>query len=383
MIDAASRRTFTNLELIPALWAQARPAEDYFITNPAIQRFHNQWVMAYKVVTSHYQSERFAICRLAADFKVIPGSVVPLSDTISNITTQVGDPRLIVYADRLWALYCHFRLPSLLYLVEVDADTLAARGPARPLLLDDRQWQEKNWLLFEYEGDLLAVYSIAPHVIVQLDLSCQAVIPCRRIFTTDWPVSTYARRFGQPRGGAPPVRVGEVFYAFFHSRYFTRRAHAVLAPVWHRLRAGLGRPEQWHGPRLADGDVRPLQPLADRYYSPRPLPFRLDGLLRRYEQRFARRNYAAGLYGFQARPPFAPVVCSPEPVLKPEAETPPQRPRLSPLNDRVVFPCGAALLPNQQWVVSYGVHDEQCAIRQLDQAQLVVKALPLICEPQP
>ena len=110
------RADFTNLELTPAAWTNERPAVDYYVTNPAIQRYHDHWVMAYKVVTARYQSERFAICRLADDLTVVPDSVVPLSDTIPDITTQVGDPRLIVYADRLWALYCHFRLPSLLYL---------------------------------------------------------------------------------------------------------------------------------------------------------------------------------------------------------------------------------------------------------------------------
>lgn len=148
--------------LLPAVWAAERPVEQFCVTNPAVQQFGGQWLMAYKVVTPHYGIERIAICRLDSGLAVVPGSVVPLSDTIANITSQVGDPRLIVFRERLWCLYCHFRLPSLLYLVEVDADTLAARGPARPLLLDDRQWQEKNWMPFEHAGELWAVYTIAP-----------------------------------------------------------------------------------------------------------------------------------------------------------------------------------------------------------------------------
>jgi len=378
MRAAVVHRIFTNAELTPAVWAQERPVADYFVTNPAIQRFNDGWVMAYKVVTARYQRERFAICRLDEARNVLPGSVVPLSDTIPNITPQVGDPRLVVHRERLWAVYCHFRLPSLLYLVELDGDTLAARGPARPLLLDDRQWQEKNWMLFEHDGELWAVYTIAPHVILRLDMRERDAIRCRRAYATAWDVSSYARRYGEPRGGSSPVRVGAAYYAFFHSRHFVNRSHATIAPAWHALRARLGRPEHWQGPRLTAGDVRPLQATTDWIYAPRRLPFRLDGLLRRYERRCALRHYGAGFYGFHAQPPFAPFMLSREPVLTSEVEAAPQRqPRLSPLNDRVVFPCGAAFLPNQHWLVSYGVHDERCALQELDDLDNVAQAADL------
>lgn len=372
MSQASLLRVFHNRDLVPAVWAAERPVEQFFVTNPAIQQVDGQWLMAYKVVTPYYGIERFAICRLDAQLDVVHGSVVPLSDTIPNITTQVGDPRLVVYGGRLWVLYCHFRLPSLLYLVELDAGTLAARGHARPLLLDDRQWQEKNWMLFEHDGELWAVYTVSPHVVLHLDLQQEDSIRCRRIYTTDWDVSAYARYYGELRGGSSPVRVGDVFYVFLHSRHFTNRFHAAVAPAWHALRAGLKRPEHWQGPRLTAGDVRPLQATTGWIYTPKPLPFHLDGLLRRYERRYALRRYVAGFYGFHAQPPFAPFVLCPEPVLTPEAEAPRQcQPPLSALNAQVVFPAGAGFLPNGHWQVSYGVHDERCVIGQLDHASLV------------
>lgn len=371
-------RTWAETELTPAAWRADQPPGGYFITNPAIQRDPRgdqaaPWIMAYKVVTPRYHHERFAACRLDAAWQVVPGSVVPLSDTIPNVTTQVGDPRLVVYAGRLWAIYGHFRLPSLLYLVEIDPTTLAAAGPARPLLLDDRQWQEKNWMLFEHAGELLAVYTIAPHVILHLDLRGQEAIHCRRIHTTSWDVGAYARRFGEPRGGAPPVRVGDHYHVFFHSRAFTHPAHAALAPAWHCVRAGLGRPEHWQGPRLANGDVRPLQqaPIA-----PAPRLRGVDRLIRLYEQRFARRHYYAGYYAFAAQPPFAPVALAQTPVIDPTQEPLPTRQdRLSPLNDRVVFPSGAVQHAGQWWV-SYGVHDERCVMRALPAPLSPARSVP-------
>lgn len=358
---------FENRDLLPAGWAQERSVDEFFITNPSIQRYAGRWLMAYKVVTPGYQKERFAICRLDENYGVIAGSAVPLSDTIPNVMPQVGDPRVLIYAGRLWVLYCHFRLPSMLYLAEIDPDTLQAAGPSRPLLLENRQWQEKNWMLFEYEGDLMAVYTIAPHVVLQLDIQPgSADIRCRRIHTTHWDASAYARRYGEPRGGALPVRVGDAYYSFFHSRYYISRVHTLLAPAWYGLRARLGRPEHWQGPRLVTGDVRPLQTSTSWIYSPRPLPFRLDGLLRRYEASFARRHYAMGVYGFQAKPPFTPIAISPAPILYPEVEQAPRRgSRLSPLNDRVVFVSGAVSLENQRWLISYGLHDERCMVREV------------------
>ena len=89
MTGFISRQVFQNWELVPAAWATERPVEEFFVTNPAIQRVNGQLIMAYKVVTPHYGVERFAICRLDAALDVVPGSVTPLSGTIPNITPQV------------------------------------------------------------------------------------------------------------------------------------------------------------------------------------------------------------------------------------------------------------------------------------------------------
>lgn len=366
MISTGQPLIFDSPLLVPPTWQKELAAESWFVTNPCLLRFKNNWLMSYKVVSAGYAIERFAICRLDESLSLLPGSVSPLSDTIPDISTHTGDPRLFVFGDRLFVLYCHFRLPSLLYLAEVNADTLAACSPGRPLFLNDRQWQEKNWMLFEYEGECWAVYTIAPHVILKLDLDQPDAINCRRIYTTTWDVSAYARRFGQPRGGSLPVRNGDVFTVFFHSWQFSSRGHAVIAPLWQKLRASLGRPDHWQGPRLPEGDVRPLQPGTDWIYRPKKLPLRLDGLIRRYEQRFARRRCMAGCYSFSAAPPFQPAAISSAPLLQPEEEPPPQRPNdLLSTGSRVVFPCGAACLPDGNWLVSYGSNDESCIIRKM------------------
>jgi|GEM_PF-4467253 len=64
---------------------------------------------------------------------------------------------------------------------------------------------EKNWGWFEHDGELYAVYSISPHVVVRLRDG-------ERFATANQlPWSG-----GYLRGGAPPVRVGDRYVCWFH-----------------------------------------------------------------------------------------------------------------------------------------------------------------------
>lgn len=362
-------KIFHGQDLIPAVWRIERPAEEYFITNPAIALTRFGWVMAYKVVTANYKIERFAICRLDQNFNVIPGSQGALSDTISNVNQQVGDPRLLLFRQRLFVLFCHFRLPSLLYLAELDLDSLEAVGEARPLFLDNRQWQEKNWMLFEYQGELWAVYTISPHVILKLKMTKAGAIDCERQFIEPWDITAYREKYGEPRGGSLPVQVHDRYYVFFHSWRYATRLHQVISPYWARLRQSLGKPYHWQGPRVDHGDVRLLQNTTDHYYQPKRLPCRLGSLMNRYEQTFARRICYAGVYTFQGKPPFHPLTIRSRPLISPDNEA--SAMRTNPLTkDHVVFPGGAVCTPDQGWLVSYGVHDERCVLRGFDQDEL-------------
>jgi predicted GH43/DUF377 family glycosyl hydrolase len=84
----------------------------------------------------------------------------------------------------------------------------------------DRTPVEKNWQFFEHEGELYSIYSVSPHVILHhCDRRAKkfAETPAR----LHWP-GCYLR------GGAPPVRVGDEYYHFFHS-VDVRRAPKVYS----------------------------------------------------------------------------------------------------------------------------------------------------------
>jgi hypothetical protein len=71
---------------------------------------------------------------------------------------------------------------------------------------------EKNWVLFEHNGELLAAYALIPHLILQVDLESGL---CKKYVTsvaTDW-----IWPYGEIRGGSNVVRVGDHYLGMFHS----------------------------------------------------------------------------------------------------------------------------------------------------------------------
>ena len=329
----STRHAYHTAELVPAGWLPSH----FSVYNPAIVRFRGRLLMAYRVDSGRRETmqRRIGLCALDEELLVIPGSVVPLSDTIRGGDPRHYDPRFLVYRDRIFIHYNNnfMTRPNQVFLVELDPDTLQARSPARPLHLDGpRQEIEKNWMIFEHEGELLAVYQIAPHTILRLDLAGAGPIACETLYRSTWDVSSYADRFGMPCGGAPPVRQGDEYVSFFHSRYPISRLRWVL--------------RYWP---IAPGTALP------RY---------LAAIERRLKRPFVQGRYVAGAYAFAAAPPFRPRWITPEPMLRPEDEPPRQHRRRANLYaDGIVYPCGAVPWMDDSWLVSYGVHDERCVLR--------------------
>lgn len=337
-------KCFDPQELIPAQWLHESAVNAFHLYNPALIRYQGRLLMAYRLDSARGgpQHRRIALCALDAQWGVIPGSVVPFSDTITLGGDRHYDPRFLVYNNRLFIHYNNNTQtrPNQIFLVEVDGDNLCAKGPARPLVLDGpRQEIEKNWMFFDHDGELLAVYSIAPHVILRVTLAGNGPVPCTPLFSTAWDVRAYAQSYGLPCGGAPPVRCGDLYLSVFHS---------------HRL----------------VGAFRHLLPLLPERWT-RTLPRYPAALYRRLRLRCYQRRYYGGLYAFAATPPFAPSWLAPVPILRPEVELPRQRPRWIDLSsERAVYPAGALLRSDQHLIVTYGVHEERCCLRGIDLAQV-------------
>ena len=327
-------------QLLPDQWSNSPPqTNDFYVYNPAIVRFRDRLLMTYRVDSGRRESmqRRIALCELDEYLNIIPGSVVPFSSTIPESDSRHYDPRFLVHQDRLFLYYNNnfTTRPNQISIVKVDPDSLEAKSPPRPLQLNGpRQEIEKNWMFFEHDGDLYAVYQISPHIILRVDLSGTGPITCRPVHTTQWDTSRYASRYGVPCGGAPPVRRGDVYVSFFHSRIQVGPLRNLL-PFW-------------------------PQDLVDA------LPRYPTAALRRIEWLLDQRRYYGGVYAFEAKPPFAPRWLAYEPVLRPETEpSRSHRRRINPTAESVVYPCGAVVQEDGSWLVSYGLHDERCCLRQI------------------
>ncbi len=69
--------------------------------------------------------------------------------------------------------------------------------------------KEKNWMFFEHDEDLYAIYSGAPeHVVLKID--GEKVIGEHRSVGPEW-------HWGAVRGGTPPVLCGDRYLSIFHS----------------------------------------------------------------------------------------------------------------------------------------------------------------------
>lgn len=324
---------FDETQLAPVAWVD-RPTTACHFFNPAITRFRDQLLLLYRVVTPDGR-RRLAICRLTDDLQVVPASVTPFSDFLQAGGDWHADGRFCTFGDRLFVHYNDGALRgrqgvNQIYLVEVDPDRLIPQGPARPLRLDgERRPVEKNWMLFEHDHELWAIYSIAPHVVLHVMLGQDGPVLCRPAYQHDWDVQPYSRRYGELRGGAPPVRVGDQYVAFFHSSFRAR-------PWRHRLFRLLGK--------------TPTNTI----------------------------HYVGGVYGFAAKPPFAPRWLHPSPLLLPPS-LPRRRPQLHPAVEYSAYPCGA-ILQDQQWLVTLGARNEYCCLAQV--ALAAIQPQPVHAIPQ-
>lgn len=334
--DLTDTITFAPTDLLPAAWRQAACFDTLAIYNPAIVRFQGRLLMAYRVDFGYEKPFRVAsaICVLNERLQVVPGSVVALSDSIACEAANHFDARFLVYQDRLFVHYNNNwdTVPNQIFLVELDPDTLQARSAARPLALaGPRQPIEKNWLLFDHDGELFAIYQVDPHIVLRVDLAGVGPVRCWPVYHTAWDTLAYIQRYGALRGGTPPVRVGDSYISLFHSRTVPRKLTPTTpAPAVEKLK----HLPWWH----------PIK--------------------RWLREHFAPVRYYGGIYAFAATPPFAPTFIRPTPILWPEHEGRRRRPTASYMAPRrVVYPCGLVKLMDGRWLIAYGIHDERAALR--------------------
>ncbi|OIR06388.1 hypothetical protein GALL_115780 [mine drainage metagenome] len=218
---------FDSRVLLPDAWGKSAGAGPIYAFNPTLVDAGEGWLMAYRLVLAD-GLRRIALCRLGGDLEPQAGSARPFSDCVrfQNPTTLApqaltwfADPRLYRLAGRLWLHWnSGWHEPSNhQFIVELDPSSLAPVGSARELILaGERQPIEKNWVLWG-DGPFRATYSPSPHRVLSLSLDGEGDIVCEPLADHPWHDRLYERRFGRLRGGTPPQRHGDLYFALCHS----------------------------------------------------------------------------------------------------------------------------------------------------------------------
>lgn len=223
--------------------------------NASIIDYKGQRLLAYRAGRGGSQIH---VCPLSE--RLEPGISVRLRLDHKWATHGREDPRLFIYQGRLHVGYIgvsgtngpthclYARLTDDLKVEQIFYPEFGARAA----------W-EKNWTWFEWSGELFAVYSISPHVVLHV-VNDRAEEFARQEWQPRW-------SGGLLRGGASPVLVGDEHWHWFHGKVDKGK----------------------------------------------PLP----------TGRAERATYSIGVYAFEAQPPFRPTRYTPAPILWADPRTRP------------------------------------------------------------
>lgn len=135
---------------------------------------------------------------------------------------HLEDPRVFIDQGTIWLSCCNFvwnqnNKSTYVHqvLFELDADFKCLRrwdvpciGNGTSLALNTRS--EKNWLWFNHDDKPHLIYATQPHLVVGFDNVFKS--PEHHLTKPE-----YQWKYGEIRGGTPPIRIGDEYWSFFHS----------------------------------------------------------------------------------------------------------------------------------------------------------------------
>jgi predicted GH43/DUF377 family glycosyl hydrolase len=240
--------------------------------NPSMIRWRGGLLMSFRIYNpTNCSTNPFALVWLDENFNPISvPQVFELPFHNAVLPSKQQDPRLITIEDRLFVVYNNIlenvtnREIRRMFLAELFYDGEKFTTSMPECLVDyerknDMRY-EKNWVPFEYKGELLFAYSLVPHRILRPILgtgTCETVATSFNNIQWNW---------GVPRGGTQALLDKDHYLAFFHS---------------------------WTDLPTVQSNGRKIS------------------------------HYVMGAYTFQAHPPFAITSISPQPIVSANFYCPP------------------------------------------------------------
>ncbi len=301
--------------------------------NPSIVRWQGKLLLCFReLIPSKLPSQkrcfpldthesRLSLVWLNEEFE--PISTPSILELSYHPFSRLEDPRLVVVANQLYIVYsdnlnhiysgqgCRVFVAG----IETCDDNFFVynRECLSHFEGECHEKAEKNWVPFDYHGNLLLSYSIAPHrVLFPLcgTNTCEAFATSNAFCQWEW---------GELRGGTPALCINDTHYlSFFHS------------------------------------SVELATPYSDNKKA---------------------LHYFIGAYTFSADYPFALTSISKTPFFEKSLyESPSYTPYWKPV--RVIFPCGLIVEENDIWI-SYGKQDHEMWIMHVDKNRLMDTLVPI------
>jgi predicted GH43/DUF377 family glycosyl hydrolase len=297
--------------------------------NPSIIRWGRNFLLNFRIIPNRSQSFTSYMGVVILDENFDPTSEPQLLDTRApdaSSPSRCEDGRLIYVGDTLYLVYSDNMEPKIskggfrIYIakLEFDGERFHLKDPECLTQYDgeSRDLREKNWVPFDYRGNLFLGYSLVPHLIFRPLLMGTGA--CETISCT---IGSFIWSWGILRGGTSALlgaaQNGE-YLAFFHSSKKIASAHSDGQNVLH---------------------------------------------------------YFMGAYTFSAEPPFSITRVSSKPIIgKNFYNGPIYKPFWHPV--RVVFPGGYVFDDRFIWIV-YGRQDHEAWVAKLDRAKLLESLVPI------
>lgn len=222
------------------------PAPHHY--NPALTEIDGDLWMCYRMHKADGFSDNVMV-KLDKAFQPIPetNKVIDIPKIYDD--QDFEDPRLWWFEGKLHLSYTMWRRTlqqngKWLYMPRIESCTLDKDFNVTETQEyswgGNRQGQmQKNWTFFEHDGQLHWTYFYDPHQVVKIEDGMEKLAGNHKGMEWQW---------GVIRGGTPPVRVGNEYWAFTHSRQgniFAAQEARYFAGVYCFEAGGQFKPTRW------------------------------------------------------------------------------------------------------------------------------------------
>lgn len=213
--------------------------------NPSIIKHNDHYLLTFRYCPNRFSQPWIAYIGVVfLDESFEPISQPQLINTryyTKRTPCQSEDARIFSHNGKLYLFYndnMDMKSPATwdrrdMYMTEltIEKNNFSITNPLK-LINEDKYeatlWQ-KNWSPFEWNGELLFSYSLAPHEVLRPNLktgSCYTTFETTNEKAIEWD-------YGPLRGGTPLLLVDGEYLAFFHSGIVTTSLSSDNRPLWH------------------------------------------------------------------------------------------------------------------------------------------------------